>query len=497
MSFPKFGTPALAWISLTPLIVAVASAVAERRSAMYVFRLGTIAGLVYFCGTLYWVVGVMRTYGGLSFVVSVLVALLLSLYLSLYVGVFASFLRTGIRRLGVAAIWCAPFFWVATEWVRSSIGGGFPWALLGSSQASVLPVVQAASVVGVYGLSGLVVLVSAAAATVALSRDRRRWRGAGVVALAFALIVAGGLLRVSRGTLTAQGRAVRAGLVQGSINQEDKHNPRLGGVILSRYLDLSRQAIALGADIVIWPEAATPFPLNLQTDLAAPIRQLAVESKVPFVIGTDEYVRGEGDLPDRYYNAAALVGADGRSHGLYRKMQLVPFGEYVPLKRLLFFVGPLIESVSDFSAGDEAVVFDANGRRLSVAICYESVYPWIARAFVERGSELLLTITNDAWFGRSSAAYQHFEQGALRAVEQGRYVVRAANTGISGAVDPYGRVIARTDLFVPAAIAVDVRLVSARTIYSRIGDVVVWMSLAVVVLVVLAGRINRPRANTL
>ncbi len=168
-------------------------------------------------------------------------------------------------------------------------------------------------------------------------------------------------------------------------------------------------------------------------------------------------------------------------------MQLVPFGEYVPLKRLLFFVGPLIEAVSDFSAGTEPVVFDADGRRFSVAICYESVYPWLARAFVLRGSQLLVTITNDAWFQRSSAAYQHFEQGAIRAVEEGRYVVRAANTGISGAVDPYGRVLTRTDLFVPAAVTADVRLLSGRTWYNQLGDIVVWMSLVATAMVWLAG----------
>jgi apolipoprotein N-acyltransferase len=492
LSFPKFGTPALAWIALTPLIVAVAGSTAERRGPAHVFRLGVLAGLVYYCGTLYWVVGVMRTYGGLQTVVSVLVALLLASYLALYVGLFAWLLNRAIVRFGLSAIWWAPFLWVAAEWVRSSVGGGFPWALLGSSQATVIPIVQAASVVGVYGLSAMVALVATAAATVAISPHPARWRGAVAVALVLIGVAAGGLMRVSGGALTSGGESIRVGLVQGSIDQDDKHNPQLRAAILDRYLDLSRQALALESDIVIWPEAATPFVLSLEAQLAAPIRRLASEARTPFLIGTDEYERGEGGTPDRYYNAAALIGPDGRSRGLYRKMQLVPFGEYVPLKRLLFFVGPLIEAVSDFSAGDEAVVFDAEGRRMSVAICYESVYPWIARAFVARGSELLVTITNDAWFGRSSAAYQHFEQGALRAVEQGRYVVRAANTGISGAVDPYGRVLARTDLFVPTAIAVDVRLIDTRTVYSHIGDVVVWFSLAIVGLVLIADRMKKP-----
>jgi apolipoprotein N-acyltransferase len=144
----------------------------------------------------------------------------------------------------------------------------------------------------------------------------------------------------------------------------------------------------------------------------------------------------------------------------------------------------LIESVSDFTPGSEFKVFDVEGTRFSVAICYEAVYASIAREFVSRGSELLTTITNDAWFERSSAAYQHFDQAALRAVEQGRYLVRAANTGISGAVDPYGRVLARTPLFEATTITVDVRLLSDRTIYNRLGDVVAWASLAIAAAIV-------------
>jgi apolipoprotein N-acyltransferase len=140
------------------------------------------------------------------------------------------------------------------------------------------------------------------------------------------------------------------------------------------------------------------------------------------------------------------------------------------------------------SPGTKPVVFDDDGRRLSVAICYESVYPEILRSFVVRGSELLVTITNDAWFDRSSAAYQHFAQGSLRAVEEGRYVVRAANTGVSGAIDPYGRVLVRTDLFVPVSLAVDVRLLDGRTIYNRIGNLFAWLSTIAAGGVALTGR---------
>jgi apolipoprotein N-acyltransferase len=356
----------------------------------------------------------------------------------------------------------------------------------------MLPVAQFASVAGVYGLSALVAFVSTAAAVLALTRRRGQLVAVGGVFALLAVVIAAGLFRLTGSELTRSGRVLRVGLVQGNVPQDQKWDPAHRDRILSDYLGLSRQVIAAGASLVVWPEASTPFFLDVETFRAEPIRRLASESRTPFVIGTDEFERGRNGQPDRIYNSAVLLGTDGRTRATYRKIHLVPFGEYVPLKRILFFVGPLVEAVSDFSPGVDPVVLAGEDYRVSVAICYESVYPTLSRAFARNGSQLLITITNDAWFGRSSAAYQHFDQGALRAIEHGRYVVRAANTGISGAVDPYGRVLTRTALFEQAAATVDVRLLESSTIYSRTGDVVVWVSLVLCGgLVVVAARARR------
>jgi apolipoprotein N-acyltransferase len=441
-----------------------------------VFRRGFAAGVVYFAGTLYWVVPVMDSYGDLPLTVAVLVGALLIVWLSLYPALFALIVAAAVRRFGIGGLWVAPAVWVTGEWLRSWVLSGFGWAFLGSSQATVLPVVQLASVVGVYGLSAYVALVSTAVSVVALGGRRIVPIG---VAILFVGVAAAGVIRVQRGALLTEGTPIRVGLLQGNIEQAQKEDSAFRGMIIDRYMNLSREALAAGASLVVWPEASTPFYFDLEESWAAPIRQLAADRRTPFLIGTDELERGATREEDRYYNSAVLVGADGRSHGVYRKMRLVPYGEYVPFKKVLFFVGPLVQAVSSFSHGTEPVVFDAGGRRISVSICYESIFPWLSRAFVQRGSQLLATITNDAWFGRSSAAYQHFEQGAIRAVEEGRYIVRAANTGISGAVDPYGRVLAATGLFETAVVPVDVRLLDHRTIYSRLGDVAVWISLAV------------------
>jgi apolipoprotein N-acyltransferase len=444
--------------------------------------IGFLAASVYFAGTLYWVVTVVATFGGLTFPVAVIIGALMVASLAIYPALFALLARRSMRVLGVTGVWLAPFFWVATEWLRATVGFAFPWALLGTSQARVLPVVQAASVAGVYGLSWLVALVGSAAAALALSRRRRHLAGAVATLALLGIIVALGSARLDRSNRLRIGTPIRVGLVQGDIEQEAKWNAAYVQAILDRHVQLSREVLAHGADVVLWPESSVPGYFEADPALSVPVRRMAAQAQRPFIVGTDEYERRSDG--DRYYNAAVLVGPDGRTSGSYRKMRLVPFGEYVPLKRALFFVGPLVQAVSDFSPGGEPRVFDlGRGRKMSVAICYESVYPWIDRVFALGGSQLLATITNDAWFGRSSAAYQHFDQGAVRAVEEGRYVVRAANTGISGAVDPYGRVITATPIFVQAASVVDVRLIDAPTIYEIWGDLIVWISLAISVLV--------------
>jgi apolipoprotein N-acyltransferase len=197
---------------------------------------------------------------------------------------------------------------------------------------------------------------------------------------------------------------------------------------------------------------------------------------VPILLGSDEIERS---VPPKYYNAAFMVRADGSDGGTYRKMHLVPFGEYVPLKRLLFFAAPLVEAVSDFSPGERLALLPVDGRQMSTAICYEIVYPDLVRSAVRDGSTLLSTITNDAWFGRTSAPEQHFAQASMRAIENGRYLVRAANTGISGIIDPYGRVLAKTSIFEPAVVVGETRTIREQTVYTRIGDVFAYASVAV------------------
>jgi apolipoprotein N-acyltransferase len=281
-------------------------------------------------------------------------------------------------------------------------------------------------------------------------------------------------------------------VLQGNILQDQKWDPALRDAIMQRYVDMSREAIARNAQFILWPESATPLPYEQDVARGDAVRRLAREARVTLLIGSDqvEPVRpvDQGKPQERIYNAAYLIQPDGATAAIYRKIHLVPFGEYVPFKRLLFFVGTIVEAVSDFSPGTEPLLLPVAGHQTSTAICYEVIYASLMRDFVRHGSELLTTITNDAWYGRSSAAYQHWQQASLRAIEEGRYLARAANTGISGFVDPYGRVLQYSTLFQSAVMTEDVRFLTERTVYSRIGDLVGWLSIALTAAALMATR---------
>jgi apolipoprotein N-acyltransferase len=437
----------------------------------------------------------MATYGGLPMPVAVPINIALIAYLSLFPAVFAAASRRLIVRFGTLGLLASPMAWVATEVGRTRIFTGFPWVLLGYSQTSVLPVAQLASVVGVYGVSLVVAAVSAAivAAFAGSWLDGAGGSRSPVVRFApFAVAVlfvlgaaAWGSRRVASRPWTQAGEAIRVGLVQGNVDQAIKWDPASAAQIFQDYVGYTRRAIFEGAKLVLWPESSTPFMFEEEPAGAAQLRNLARQAGVTLLFGSDQIERG---TPARYYNSAFVIRPDGTTGGVYRKMHLVPFGEYVPMQQLLFFAAPLTEQVGTFSAGTSPELLPVDGHLASVAICYEVIYPALVRSFVTGGSELLTTITNDAWFGRTSAPYQHFEQASMRAIETGRYLVRAANTGISGIVDPYGRVLAKTGIFEPAVLVGEARFLKTSTFYARHGDVAAYACVVIAALLLVLPR---------
>jgi apolipoprotein N-acyltransferase len=469
LSFPSFGHPAAAWLALTPLLVILHGT----RSLRLAFGLGLTTGAVHFAGTLPWLTQVMIEFGGFPLPLGVLLNGLLVAYLALFPAAFAVMVALLCSRLGGWALLFAAPVWTTTELGRLWLFGGFPWELLGYSQTTVLPVAQLASLFGVHGVTLLLVFVNSA---VALTLVGPRPYRARVLAVATGVVGVVGLFgawRLTDNHLAREGTPLRVGLVQGNVAQGDKWDPAMRSTILNRYLDLSRQSAANGARLIVWPESATPFGFEDHAS-GEMVRQLARDTGTHVLFGSTQSRR---DPVPRVFNAAFALGPDGETAAVYHKMHLVPFGEYVPFRSLLFFASPLVEAVMDFSPGDSPVTLPIGPHRISTAICYEIIYPGLARRFVQDGSQLLTTITNDAWYGRSAAPHQHFQQASMRAIEQGRYLVRAANTGISGVVDPYGRVLARSALFETAAMTQEVRLLDGHTVYGRIGDLLAYMCL--------------------
>ena len=485
LSFPTFGHPASAWVACIPLLVVLHEPTSIRRA----FGLGLTTGAVYFAGTLPWLTQVMVAFGGIPRPVGVLLNGMLVAYLALFPAAFAVMVVMICRRFGSLGLLGAAPLWLTTELGRLWILGGFPWELVGYSQTDVLPIAQLASLVGVHGVTLLVLFVNSALVLALVGPRRYRWRVLGSAAGLLALVVGFGVARLADNRLVTDGDPLRVGLVQGNIPQDQKWDGDRETQILNRYLDLSRQSAADGAKLVVWPESATPFSFEAHP-ASEEIRRLARDTGVHLVFGTTQ-MTFEPEV--QLFNAAFALTPDGETAAVYHKMHLVPFGEYVPFRSLLSFVGPLVEAVAPFSPGLRASTMPVGSHLISAAICYEVIYPGLVREFVRNGSELLTAITNDAWYERSAAPHQHFQQAAMRAIEHGRYLVRAANTGISGVVDPYGRVVRRSELFETTVVTEDVRLLTELTWYTRVGDLPAYLSLLLTVVALVVAW--RPRGG--
>jgi len=433
------------------------------------FLLGLLTGIVHYAGTVYWTSGTVSTYGGLPVAAGVLVAGVLALYMALFVALFGAAAAVVIRRFGAAGLMITPAAWVAAEYLRGNLFGGFPWIPLGNSVVSLLPLAQMASLVGVYGVSWLLATLHASFALAALTTGRTRMSAAVAALVIVTAPSVWGSARINEGRLTRDGSPIEIGIIQANIAQEDKWNPRNAFTIFDRYLAMTRQAVKQGAKFVLWPESSTPFYFEEDAGGGDALRRVVRETGTPLLFGSDQIE--DDPAGARYYNSAFLLDPTGSTAAVYRKMYLVPFGEYVPFRSILFFVGPLVEAVADFSPGTAVTMLPIEGHMVSTAICYEVVYPDLMRKAVRAGSELLTTITNDAWYGTTSAPYQHFELARMRSIEQGRYLVRSANTGVSGIVDPYGRVLVRTNLFERTIVVGEVRFLQEQTVYAKMGDI--------------------------
>jgi apolipoprotein N-acyltransferase len=473
----------LLFVAFVPFLLAVMRSGTGRKSDTGPSMAGTalcglLTGLFHFLLLLYWIVIVLGRYGGLPPYLSVPAFVLLAFYMSLYWGLFALATRLMVGRLGLGlALWLIPALWVGLDWCRSFLFTGFPWMDPGYALAHVPWLIQSADLWGHYGLTYLLVLINTLVALLIMTgRQKRVWLGLmGPVVL---LCVTVGLYSFLRWQQLerqlAVGDSVRIGVVQGDISQDQKWSPGLQEETVDKYigrsLDLVRDARPL---LVVWPETALPF-YAVDHPLLQRVRELAVQEQIYLLTGAPWFEQPAGgedgrEGVTRYYNSALLFDATGQISDSYSKSHLVPFGEYVPLKKLLPFLAPVVEAVGDFSPGSIQQALACQNARIGVLICFESIFPDIARKWVGGNANILVNLTNDAWYGRSSAPHHSLAMTVLRSVETRRSMVRAANTGFSGFIDPLGRVQVTSPLFEPWAESAEVVLMEEKSWFVRRG----------------------------
>lgn len=507
LSFPKSDLGLLAWIALVPLHWAL-----DGKSKAQAFWIGWLSGTIAFTGMMAWVVTVMNTYGKVPLVISYGILLLLAIYLGLYVGLYSAgavWFRTLIPRYGLFTV---PCLWVSLELIRTYVLSGLPWGLLGYSQYRQIEVIQIADHMGVYGVSFLIVLVNVTLAEF-LSWLMPMLRGFRPAKLPWELVALAALLVTlswEYGLVTLSGAptsdiprsSISVGVVQPNVDQAVKWDTAHREETLARF-DRLTEKLGRATDLVIWPEAATPFIFEREPVYQLQLIALANRAQAPILFGSPA-LRFYPDRRPYLLNSAYLLSPDGHLLGRYDKQHLVPFGEYIPFKSsLLFFLDKLVEGIGDFEAGTGPTVLTLTPKPQSaaagvaettprpvefgVAICYEVIFPNLVRQFAANGAEFLVTVTNDAWFGSSSAASQHFSMVVFRSVENHLAFARSANTGISGFIDPFGRIVEATPIFTEQTIKATMQVWRPYTFYSRYGDVFAYGCVIICALLFLFG----------
>jgi len=477
--FPNFGFSVLAWVLVVPLLV-----VFDSRGVRSSFLLGALFGQIMALGITYWLYhAVVHYFGAPAHLGIALVSAACLYYAALYTGLFGvlvSLCRPLVQ--GPAGVWVVPCFWVTCEVLRAAWLSENAWGLMGYSQYRWLPLIQVADVTGVYGVSFLVVMVNTALYQVLRRLAARRsahpesprmgrtgWRAAVLPpVLILALALGYGHIRIRQvDTAWREQPGIRTAAVQGNITREYRWKSIYYGKNLSKYLTMSRKPGALDADLVVWPENALNFHPDREALFQGMIRKVLSDPARALLTGAPHMSIGAGERKE-FFNAAYLITADGIQE-IYRKIHLMPFSERKPRWMREYFGNPG-DAPAAFSAGREHTVFSLPGFSFSTPICFEMVYPEGIRRFVSNGAELLVNISNDSWFGPGAGPYQHLIFSTLRAVENRRFVLRAANTGISAVISPTGEILDRTALDQNAVLVANVVPLKERTFYTRHGD---------------------------
>jgi len=486
-AFPSYDHSFLAWFGLVPLFLAFA-----RIKPLYGVFLSFIFGVVFYSGLFYWMFD-LPDYNVLHHAV-------LGVYLCPLLGVFAWLFCFSAKRFGLhAALFSAPFVWVALEFLRSNLSFlSLPWGLLAHSQYRQPVFIQIAGLTGVHGVSFVIVLVNAgitAALYPLLFKIKSNHSDAGasfsqkgraalitIAAVVFTATLAYGYVAASKPIV---GEGIKLSAVQANIEQSKKWDEKYAATIMGLYTDLTLKASELHPSLIVWPEAATPKGMHRDPGIFNRIKKLAVQIKTPILLGSSQLAKFRVTDPNKdakYLNSAFLIGpAPGKSMTQrYDKILLLPFSEYIPYRMTVPWSYLNIPDVDNFMPGKKLTIFELPPYRFGVTICWENIFADHVRQFVKNGAQFLINISNEAWFGETAAPYQFLSMNVFRAVENHRFLLRCANTGISCLIDPHGRIINKihdkrgNDIFVRGILTDTVIPLGKKTFYNHYGDWFAW-----------------------
>ena len=498
--FPKPAFYFLCWIAFAPLLYALIRGRggegelldSEGRSLRPFtlrqgFLIAWVCGIAWYVGTCYWIYPVMHGYGHLHPILAALIMLGFCLIMALHHGLFGLLVVLMVRRSSAGnrrPLLAAPVFWVAIELLRDHLAS-VPWNPLGNAQVSNIPFARIAEFTGVYGLSFAIMLVNCAFTAGLLFYGRRR-KNLLISATAAAVALQMGAFANPAPAAVMQ----QAVLMQPNLPVLDSNDwtSEFYDHTIAELAQLSVKAMPKNPPdnpgLIIWPESPAPFFVSdprLRHWLVA-IAQDTNSYLIVGSLGTTENPPA-GQQP-QLLNSALVVDPQGNFMGRYDKIHLVPFGEYVPFQNLLFFASKLTRDVGDFGRGTERRVFDLHGTKTGVFICYESIFPDEVREFAANGGQVFVNISNDGWYGESSAPFQHLDMTRMRAIENHRWILLSTNSGTTASIDPYGRVVKKAERNIRTAIAVPFAPAIESTFYSRNGDVFAWVCVVISLLAI-------------
>jgi len=475
LAFPNAAIGWLAFIALLPLLIAVARA----RGAWEAFFHGWISQWIAWLMMVPWVIRVMSHYGGLPKTVGILIFAAMAMILGLYGGLFAAIvkrLRLGVRFTPWLLI---PLAWAAIEYARTYLLSGFPWNLLATAIVDYTPLIQIDRAAGPYFVSALILVPATIAAWWITQRPpaNARMLAGGALGILAMTWWGTGLVASKLIARSNDKEVITAALLQPNISQQMRWDEANVLTIYQRMIAMTEEAANKGAKVVIWPESTVPLSFTETRFYRDSIEQLSRDRHIDIILGS---VATDPARPNHIWNSAFLI-SNGVTIGHYDKIRLVPFGEYVPLRRVLFFAEKLVHEVGAFEFGTND--FPLTGRfKYGPAICYEIVYPQITRRQLRHGAEVLVTITNDAWYDGTAAPAQHLWQARLRAIEGDRYLLRAGTTGISAFIDPTGRIVQSIPMGKMGIIYARFQSRTSTTPYVRFGDWFAWLCVVVVLI---------------